>query len=542
MELLCTNPQIIKNPLLEELYYKSAVVFLNGEVYKIDRFKKQRSLMYFPYNLFSKDRCRVTVENIDNFYLVDSLTGECYPVFIQVTCNKCRVCKNRKSNDLTARFLAETSTSVGKLLFIRLSYNDYVLPFDAFSKRHCQLFLKRLRIKLERFGHKVNLRYFLISEYGGTYGRPHYHLLLWNFPTWEYSYFATEAIIRDCWSETIDEETYNDIKSNFSKHYVYSKNVKKWNIGKRTYETKKEYRLRYGFIRVDYYQKRGKSSKAGFEYITKYMRKEQGLHAHELDNPTFTLSSRRGGLGSEWLEQNKDFYHKNPEVLDMEVIVPFEEKPVKCMLPKFFREKLFPSRSRLIPKKIRDLHKRYVQLFNIEQSILYHFNKIEQYKLDEDINIQKKYHMLPFYEYDSTNGYWLKILINRFLPQHKKYTLDKRIVTVINPYTGETMQTESYCNKPMYRNTIGKHYMNNEFLSRITNVIVWYKQKIYKQLMAYEIPMDWENLQVMRAHHENAMNDYITAQPPIDVTAYDEYLQRNEVRQMHRECHTNDEQ
>jgi len=73
-------------------------------------------------------------------------------------------------------------------LFVTLTYSDENLPIvnfyseetgviyqkQTFSKRDCQLFLKRLR---KRIGDK-KCRYFLISEYGDKTHRPHYHAIM----------------------------------------------------------------------------------------------------------------------------------------------------------------------------------------------------------------------------------------------------------------------------------------------------------------------------------------------------------------------------
>ena len=62
-----------------------------------------------------------------------------------------------------------------KAVFITLTYNDDNCPLSV-SKRHCQLFFKRLR---RDFPHDV-LKYYLSSEYGHKTMRPHYHLILFG--------------------------------------------------------------------------------------------------------------------------------------------------------------------------------------------------------------------------------------------------------------------------------------------------------------------------------------------------------------------------
>ena len=61
--------------------------------------------------------------------------------------------------------------------FITLTYNNDNCPICV-DKRDCQLFLKRFRKLLEP--HRI--RFFLVSEYGEDFGRPHYHFILFNYP------------------------------------------------------------------------------------------------------------------------------------------------------------------------------------------------------------------------------------------------------------------------------------------------------------------------------------------------------------------------
>ena len=51
-------------------------------------------------------------------------------------------------------------------LFLTLTYNNENLPKHGVFKEEIQLFLKRLRISLDRLHYKHNLRYFACAEYG----------------------------------------------------------------------------------------------------------------------------------------------------------------------------------------------------------------------------------------------------------------------------------------------------------------------------------------------------------------------------------------
>lgn len=105
---------------------------------------------------------------------------------IYAPCGKCLYCMSLKRSEWLSRLKCEYEYSTNFSYFVTLTYDDSYLMFtpgDNFTypcvdKRDCQLFIKRLRSRLPEY----NIRYFLISEYGETTYRPHYHLLLFNLP------------------------------------------------------------------------------------------------------------------------------------------------------------------------------------------------------------------------------------------------------------------------------------------------------------------------------------------------------------------------
>ena len=74
-------------------------------------------------------------------------------------------------------------------LLSRLPTKD--LPENAsISKREVQLFFKRLRKSSDK-----KLRYYACGEYGGRFGRPHYHAIVYGLlPDQE-----TRALVKDTW-------------------------------------------------------------------------------------------------------------------------------------------------------------------------------------------------------------------------------------------------------------------------------------------------------------------------------------------------------
>lgn len=101
--------------------------------------------------------------------------------FLNVPCGHCAACLANRANQWTFRIEKELDVS-SSAYFVTLTYDDEHLPFNepdgvmSVSRRDVQLFFKRLRKTT-----KNRLKYFLTSEYGELFGRPHYHLILFNY-------------------------------------------------------------------------------------------------------------------------------------------------------------------------------------------------------------------------------------------------------------------------------------------------------------------------------------------------------------------------
>lgn len=107
---------------------------------------------------------------------------------IQVPCGHCPDCQKSKTSSMVQRCIIEAQTS--HIFNITLTYNSEHLPIAEYQSlqsgqivkvpyfdiSHLQNMFKRLR-KLQ-FPQNRCFRYFAVSEYGGTFHRPHAHLLL----------------------------------------------------------------------------------------------------------------------------------------------------------------------------------------------------------------------------------------------------------------------------------------------------------------------------------------------------------------------------
>jgi len=95
--------------------------------------------------------------------------------YFEVPCGKCAVCLSNKRNDWSFRLQQEWKHSKGGA-FITLTYSEKFVPKFGVSKDHMQKFMKRLRKRSQE-----RIRYYLVGEYGPETGRPHYHLLIFNY-------------------------------------------------------------------------------------------------------------------------------------------------------------------------------------------------------------------------------------------------------------------------------------------------------------------------------------------------------------------------
>ena len=305
---LCENPQIIVNPNLQELIIKCACYSVpNRGLVDIPPRSLEIMKYDFPYGRFSKKTLKPTIETLDDFQIIDKQTGEIYPIFIAVPCNHCIICNSKKANEWSFRALCESVSYPTLPYFVTLTYNNLHKPEDGVNKRDVQLFMKRLRVSLDRLGIDHEIRYFICSEYGRKTHRPHYHAIFWNWPKDERFNCVTkvERFVSKCWQN--------------------------------------------GFTYVL------PCDKGGINYVMKYMRKKNYVPVGQ--NSTFFLSSRKnGGIGAAYAREKMDFYRKNPECTEISVKSVFDGSVKTITLPAYFRDIFFPRVSRLVPKFIRDCY------------------------------------------------------------------------------------------------------------------------------------------------------------------------------------------
>lgn len=120
----------------------------------------------------------------------------------QIPCGQCIGCRLDRSLDSAVRAHHE-SLLYDQNYFLTLTYdNDHLPPFGSLIPRDLTLFWKRIRKR------GINLRYMACGEYGSTYGRPHYHAIIFNLPPLELRQIGTTKtgfptfvndLFAECW-------------------------------------------------------------------------------------------------------------------------------------------------------------------------------------------------------------------------------------------------------------------------------------------------------------------------------------------------------
>lgn len=211
-------------------------------------------------------------------------------------CGKCEACIVSTAQEWRVRLEEEWYNSETSY-FVTLTYDDSKIPLvsnpDSFgqlhivpsvSKRDVQLFFKRLR----KFDPDKKIRYYLVSEYGPTTFRPHYHALIFGLP--KFSQDPTKQIV----------ETTKLIQKNWSN----------------------------GFVQVD------KVSIGRISYVTKYLSCITDLP--EYYTKPFRLMSRNPGIGSSYFNNKERIdWHRN------NLACYYPSGQFKMRLPRYFKDRIF---------------------------------------------------------------------------------------------------------------------------------------------------------------------------------------------------------
>lgn len=403
--LLCESPAIILNHDLKWHVLTHGNYTIRGEYVEVPDSIKYRWQVDFPYGLFGTKKLGITTDDIDTCYITDKITGDLIPIYYAVPCNKCTLCRDKAARDWSTRAMCESQVSNGYPLFVTLTYNNWSKPIEGVDKRHAQLFMKRLRMYVNRYmGKDVNLRFFLCAEYGSKTKRPHYHALIWNFPLLD-SLKRTLSIFEKSWSYVISRKNLVHVPH----EYVFFD------------EKANRYRAQFGFVHLQMAQG------GHVKYCMKYMRKDAKIPKGM--NPVFFLASRRRGIGYGYLEQHMDEYLSHPEISDVSFKDKWSCAQYTAALPSYFKGILYPTMSKIVPKTIRDTFGKFVHLINCRTALLGH-----KVLLSDEVKILSKYRQLPQYLPDFVDDSLVEALryenttsFDFYLPVYVPYIKDQQV-------------------------------------------------------------------------------------------------------------------
>lgn len=164
------------------------------------------------------------------------------PLKLQVPCGKCEECKSKNRNDWFTRCYFEWQRCRESSFFYTLTYNNEHLPkycgVQRFSKRDIQLFIKKLRFRLNKLD--IKCKYIVTCEFGDKLKRCHYHVG-----------FFLDKRINPFWFLRFVEDSWTDSKGESLGFVKSGDNV--------------------GLI----------NSSAGIQYVTKYITKDKA-HLNEV--------------------------------------------------------------------------------------------------------------------------------------------------------------------------------------------------------------------------------------------------------------------
>lgn len=347
----CCNPRLITNTHFRDMMLSFRCYHTPDGFCTVSNLEVVAWTKEFPYRRFMKNVDRF---NLDEYFFCNPCTGECFPMYYLVGCGKCELCREDRANEWCFRAHCESSVSDTIPLFCTFTYAED--PPEGVVKKHVQDFLKRFRIRLHRnysleMSKIKSLRYFFVAEYGTDpykTHRPHYHAIIWNMPYLDEHMLLSDRMTRDllidCWG--------------------------------------------HGFVKTL------PLLSGGTSYVCKYMRKDCPVPPGK--NETFMLCSRRPGLGSEVCDKLTDFLRENWQETQVSVYDRYTNSTFTYKLPDYFRTRIFPRLSELIPKFVRDafrvLNDTWYQLRALDWDSS---EKTTMYKIVQ--TMRQKFEMLPYF-------------------------------------------------------------------------------------------------------------------------------------------------
>lgn len=306
----CEHPVIILNPLVNELVAQYHNYTLRGKEYLVN---SKKSLLYgFQTYYLQPKSAHITHDDLHSCFVTDYSDGKKYPLYLEVACGHCEICRASHVNEFVERCKLETQLYDCKPLFLTLTYDEVHKKECGLCLRDVQLFFKRLRINLYRKGYREKIRYALVGEYGRHTHRPHYHAIIWNLSCKSFvSYSEIRGLIEKSWSN--------------------------------------------GFCMLRLVQP---CNDKAFYYTAKYLRKD--CHVPSGCNKPFLVSSNRnGGIGSAFYYGLREHVRQTLNT-KLKYVNKWSHKVADVAINRYALNKLLPSFSRSLPYSVRTRVKRFV--------------------------------------------------------------------------------------------------------------------------------------------------------------------------------------
>lgn len=255
---------------------------------------------------------------------------------IKVPCKECIGCRLDYSKEWANRCMKEAELYEYNFS-ITLTYDDKNMPYSTkildtetgeaipnynvtLNPDDVEKFMKRLRIQWHRKHKHDNIRVFYCGEYGDKKGRPHYHLILFNFPMYDLKFLRRSQSGKNLWfSNELDK--------------IWGKGLT--TVGECNWET-----VAYA---ARYVTKKVKGPGAKDEYIER------------AQYPEFVRMSRMPGIGREWYEKHKDQMYETDEMFVK------RKDGVLTLKPSKYYDRLYDIEQPEIIAKIKEARKEYAQ-------------------------------------------------------------------------------------------------------------------------------------------------------------------------------------
>lgn len=319
-EYNCEHSVVLLNHYAASLICKFRCYVMDGHVYSISKETAAVWFLDFPKKYFYAKAFSMSYEQIENCVIMDSETGETWPLFMIVPCGKCIICREKRRNDWAIRAAAETAYAKYAPLLITLTYNNAHLPAEGLKASHIEMFFKHMHNWFDKHYPDVEFRYIGCGEYGTHTKRPHYHIQLWNFPQNSSTHMVIiNRIIQRFWSNAYQERNE---KGQFLTKYDH-----------------------LGFVNVK------RCDNGASMYVNKYITKGREAPKGQTPNFSFRTRSRRSGaIGYQWIKDNWRQFMDTPD-RSIKILDKFSGKVCEGQMPRYYRDMLFPTLSKIVKQK-----------------------------------------------------------------------------------------------------------------------------------------------------------------------------------------------